>query len=56
MIRPTHSNVSMHGHPLKMCAKCKELRVPEGGIEMTQSKWICGACWALKITTRKTAK
>jgi hypothetical protein len=29
------------------------MRVPEGGIDMGPQKWICGACWMLKINGKK---
>jgi formylmethanofuran dehydrogenase subunit E len=28
----------------KVCSKCEQERIPEGGIEMA-GKWICAACW-----------
>ena len=39
-------------HPLKLCNKCEEKRPPEGGIQLSPSKWYCAACWAKKVTVR----
>tara|TARA_B110000503_G_scaffold98029_1_gene146971 strand:+ start:787 stop:942 length:156 start_codon:yes stop_codon:yes gene_type:complete len=35
-------------HKLKLCTKCKKDKPPEGGVEMSQTKWICQACWGYK--------
>jgi formylmethanofuran dehydrogenase subunit E len=39
-------------HQLRLCNKCEELRPPEGGVQMSQSKWICASCWTDRITGR----
>jgi hypothetical protein len=38
-------------HKLKLCNKCEELRPPEGGIELSTSRWYCGACWTRRATS-----
>jgi formylmethanofuran dehydrogenase subunit E len=39
-------------HKYKLCGKCNEMRAPEGGVEMSPTKWVCVACWI----SRKTRK
>ncbi len=41
-------------HRFKICAKCKQNRPPEGGIEMGPERWYCAGCWTLRAT--KTPK
>lgn len=36
----------------KQCDKCDVSKPPEGGIQMSPSKWYCAACWALRATRR----
>lgn len=31
--------------PLRECSKCKEERVPEGGVAMGGGKWYCASCY-----------
>lgn len=33
-------------HKFKHCQKCDKPRPPEGGIEMSATRWICATCWA----------
>ena len=40
--------------PLKHCAKCETKRVPEGGIYLVPTKWICATCWLKRINHEKT--
>jgi hypothetical protein len=40
----THST-----NKFKLCAKCKTMKPPEGGIDMG-SKWNCQSCWTKRIT------
>lgn len=43
-------------HKYKLCNKCEEMKPPEGGIELSPSRWSCAGCWvsrALKRTVRK---
>jgi hypothetical protein len=42
--------VKQPAHRFKTCAKCKENKPPEGGIEMGPERWYCGACWTLRAT------
>jgi hypothetical protein len=39
-------------HQLKLCAKCEEKKPPEGGIHMSQTRWMCASCWTVKATRR----
>lgn len=39
-------------HQHKMCSKCESMRPPEGGINMSPTKWICAVCWTKRATTR----
>ena len=36
----------------KQCDKCDESKPPEGGIQMSPSKWYCARCWANRATRR----
>jgi hypothetical protein len=39
-------------HKLKECAQCNEMKPPEGGIEMSQTRWHCARCWANRVISR----
>jgi len=39
-------------HKLKTCDKCKEVRPPEGGIQMSPNKWHCANCWTRRAIRR----
>ena len=39
-------------HQLKLCNKCEEMKPPEGGIQMTPSKWYCAPCWTKRVVVR----
>lgn len=41
-------------HRFKLCVKCNKDKPPEGGINMSPTRWICAACWVAKATRRKT--
>lgn len=51
-------NINLNGnrkqpvHPHRMCTKCNEMRIPEGGIEMRPGRWICAACWTNRAIKR----
>jgi len=38
-------------HKYKLCNKCEEMKPPEGGVQMSPSKWHCAVCWTRRITT-----
>jgi formylmethanofuran dehydrogenase subunit E len=40
-------------HKLKHCAKCESERVPEGGIYLSPTRWVCAVCWAKRAMSRK---
>ena len=35
----------VNAQPLRYCNKCHYETPPEGGIQLTASKWICSKCW-----------
>jgi hypothetical protein len=37
-------------HLFRDCAKCRESRPPEGGIQMSESRWMCAVCWTKRMT------
>jgi hypothetical protein len=39
-------------HKLKECAQCNEMKPPEGGIQMSHTKWHCVSCWTNRVTRR----
>ena len=40
-------------HKYKRCKKCDQDRPPEGGIEMSPTRWLCVNCWHKRITKEK---
>ena len=46
-------NGNVHGHKLQLCNKCEEMRLPEGGVQMSASRWICASCWTNRETGRQ---
>jgi formylmethanofuran dehydrogenase subunit E len=45
-------NGNVHGHKLRLCNKCEEMKPPEGGVQMSRSRWICASCWTNKVTSQ----
>ena len=45
-------NGNVHGHKLRLCNKCEEMRLPEGGVQMSASRWICASCWTNRVTSQ----
>lgn len=45
-----------HKYPLKRCSRCDEDRVPEGGIDMSPTKWVCAACWVRRSASSQQKK
>lgn len=41
--------------PLRMCDKCQRERLPEGGIQMNPTRWICAECWTKRAVKRPPA-
>jgi hypothetical protein len=39
-------------HKYKLCNRCEEMRPPEGGIELSPTKWSCAGCWTNRVTKR----
>jgi formylmethanofuran dehydrogenase subunit E len=39
-------------HKSRLCNKCEEMRLPEGGVQMNPSRWICASCWTNRVTGR----
>lgn len=42
----------MHAHKLQLCSKCNKEKPPEGGVEMSATKWVCASCWTDRVTGR----
>lgn len=40
-------------HQFKFCTQCQADRVPEGGISLSPSRWVCAVCWAKRAMSRK---
>jgi hypothetical protein len=40
-----------HMHKFQFCNKCAQMRPPEGGIELSATKWHCASCWTKRLTT-----
>lgn len=45
----------MPAHKLKFCMKCETDKPPEGGVEMSSTRWICMGCWVRKFASPKKA-
>jgi hypothetical protein len=39
-------------HKYRLCTKCEEQRPPEGGVDMSPTRWHCSVCWAHRVTSR----
>jgi transposase-like protein len=37
----------------KFCNKCERERLPEGGVQTSQNRWLCAKCWT-HFTQKKT--
>ena len=46
---PLGLNGNQPVHRLRICNKCDETKPPEGGVDMGH-KWICQACWIMRLT------
>lgn len=31
---------------MKTCSHCEKPRVPEGGVELSPTRWVCAKCWS----------
>ena len=45
-------NGNCYAHKLQMCSKCMKEKPPEGGVEMSATRWICASCWTDRETGR----
>jgi hypothetical protein len=43
-------------HQHKECNNCNEMKPPEGGIQLSHTKWYCAACWAGRSSRRTSNK
>jgi hypothetical protein len=43
-------------HQHKECTHCNEMKPPEGGIQLSHTKWHCAACWAGRASRRTPNK
>lgn len=50
MLPKSHVNL----HPLRKCDKCNEQRAPEGGIQMSPTRWYCADCWGRIASLRRS--
>ena len=32
------------------CSRCDTYKPKDGGVQLSQTKWVCGKCWRLKAT------
>jgi hypothetical protein len=39
--------------PLQACSKCEKNQDLNNGVQLTPTKWICGACWAQRLRKMK---
>jgi len=39
-------------HKYQLCNNCMQPRPPEGGVELSATKWHCASCWTKRLTTR----
>ena len=46
-------NGNTHAHKMQMCSKCLREKPPEGGVEMSATRWICASCWTDRETGRQ---
>lgn len=37
----------------KTCARCEKQQPPEGGVELSLTRWICVVCWNRKKASMK---
>ena len=49
---PVRLKGNVHGHKLQICNKCGLKKPPEGGVEMSATKWICASCWTNRVTSQ----
>ncbi len=45
-------NGNVNGHKLQLCNKCLRQKPPEGGVEMSATRWICASCWTNRVTSQ----
>jgi hypothetical protein len=36
---------------MKLCTDCKRDRLPDGGVQMSPTRWICAQCWRKFFTS-----
>ncbi len=41
------------GDRYKTCARCEKEQPPEGGVELSPTRWICVVCWNKKKASQK---
>jgi hypothetical protein len=49
---PVRLNGNCHGNKLQKCNTCLVEKPPEGGVEMSATRWLCASCWTDRITGR----
>ncbi|CAB4195439.1 hypothetical protein UFOVP1298_19 [uncultured Caudovirales phage] len=46
----TLPNSAVLSNKFQLCNKCLKEKPPEGGVEMSPTKWICARCWTIRAT------
>lgn len=46
-----HSMFSL-AQPTKDCCKCKKSAIPERGVALSSTRWMCAKCWTLRSRTK----
>ena len=49
---PVRLNGNVHGHKLQKCNVCLVEKPPEGGVEMSATRWLCASCWTNRVTSQ----
>ena len=47
---------AINGNKYKLCHYCEEKKLPEGGIQLSQRKWVFAACWVDKMKALKAMR
>lgn len=42
----------VHANKMQTCSKCLKEKPPEGGVEMSATKWVCASCWTNRAIRR----
>jgi hypothetical protein len=42
----------VRANKMQICSKCLKEKPPEGGVEMSATKWVCASCWTNRAIRR----